>query len=83
MLIPFAARKLMPAAEAAPMLPEVKLAIKLAGTVPPDALLTAAASVLLEIGAGKPNELIVPLITITFLTFNQASANGLWLEADS
>ena len=65
-LIPFAARKLIPAAEAAPMLPDVKLVIRLAGTVPPEAALTAAASVLPETGAARPDELVVPLIAITF-----------------
>ena len=65
------------------MLPEVKLVIKLAGTVPPEAALTAAASVPLEIGAAKPNVLVVPLIAITFSTFNQASANDFWSESNN
>ncbi len=83
MLMPFADRKLMPAAGPAPMLPAVKLAIKLAGTVPPEASLTAAASVLLEMGAAKPNELVVPLIAITFSTFNQADVNDFWSASNS
>ena len=57
------------------MLPDVKLVIKLAGTVPPEAALTAAARVLLETGATRPNELVVPLIAITFSTFNQSGTN--------
>lgn len=82
-LIPFAARKLIPAAGPAPMLPDVRLVIRLAGTMPPEASLTAAASVLLETGAAKPNELVVPLIAVTFSTFNCAGASDFWFAADS
>ena len=81
--IPFAARKLIPAADAAPILPDVKLVIKLAGTVPPEAALTAAASVLLEIGAARLNELVVPLIAIILITFDQFGANDFWSAVSS
>ena len=82
-LIPFAARKLIPAETPAPTSPDVKLLIRLAGTVPPEASLTAAASVLLETGAAKPSELVVPLIAITFSTFNQSGANDFQFALNS